>query len=127
MAEVHLNMLVFMLCQEHIDFQGLESTIGIPSNLGKMAKSDAGIVLVLKQLGAVPFCRTNVPQTNSSFECSNPIFGFTLNPRDLTRGPGGSSGGEGALIAAGGSIMGFGKIVLHSHFYRRNKIGASLL
>lgn len=43
-----------------------------------------------------------------TFECSNPIYGRTLNPQDINRGPGGSSGGEGALIAAGGSILGIG-------------------
>jgi fatty acid amide hydrolase len=95
--------------KEHIEFKGLEATVGIPSNLGKFAESDAGLVSVLYHLGAVPFCRTNLPQTNISYDCSNPIFGATLNPRDLTRSPGGSSGGEAALIAGGGSIMGFGK------------------
>ena len=43
-----------------------------------------------------------------SWENTNPIFGQTVNPRDVTRGPGGSSGGEGALIAGGGSILGIG-------------------
>ena len=95
--------------QEHIHIKGLESTVGIPSNLGKFSPSDAGIVSVLRHLGAVPFCRTNLPQTNLAYDCSNPIFGATLNPRDLERSPGGSSGGEGALIAAGGSVVGFGK------------------
>jgi Asp-tRNA(Asn)/Glu-tRNA(Gln) amidotransferase A subunit family amidase len=33
---------------------------------------------------------------------------MTVNSRNLSRGPGGSSGGEGALIAGGGSVMGFG-------------------
>ena len=42
------------------------------------------------------------------FECSNPIYGVTVNPHNILRGPGGSSGGEGALLAAGGSIMGWG-------------------
>ncbi|KAM3909912.1 LOW QUALITY PROTEIN: fatty-acid amide hydrolase 1-like, partial [Leptodactylus fuscus] len=42
------------------------------------------------------------------YDCSNPIFGQTLNPLNHKKTPGGSSGGEGALIAAGGSILGFG-------------------
>jgi fatty acid amide hydrolase len=75
-----------------------------------MAK-DAELVLMLKHLGAVPFCRTNLPQSLLSFECSNPIFGITKNLRDLTRSPGGSSGGEGALIGGGGSIIGFGTYI----------------
>ena len=44
----------------------------------------------------------------SSVETTNPIFGPTVNPHDTTRSVGGSSGGEGALIAGGGSILGFG-------------------
>lgn len=44
----------------------------------------------------------------SSYDCSNPIFGRTLNPFNPQKSPGGSSGGEGALIAGGGSILGIG-------------------
>ena len=42
------------------------------------------------------------------FECSNPLYGTTVNPHNVLRGPGGSSGGEGALIGSGGSLLGFG-------------------
>ncbi len=62
----------------------------------------------LKSLGAVPFCQTNVPQTMFSLQCSNPAYGATSNPHDVTREPGGSSGGEGALLAGGGSVLGIG-------------------
>ena len=44
----------------------------------------------------------------SSAETTNPVFGPTVNPHDTTRTAGGSSGGEAALIAGGGSILGFG-------------------
>lgn len=63
---------------------------------------------MLKQAGAVPFVRTNIPQGMMTYECSNPIHGVTGNPHDPNRIPGGSSGGEAALIAGGGSILGFG-------------------
>ncbi len=86
----------------------MDTTVGIPSKLGKIAHEDAAIVQVLKELGANPFCRTNLSQTLMSFDCSNPIYGSTTNFHDSKRGPGGSSGGEGALIAGGGSVMGFG-------------------
>jgi fatty acid amide hydrolase len=56
----------------------------------------------------VPFCRTNTPQTNLSYGCSNPIFGATRHPMDESRTPGGSSGGEAALMAVRGSILGLG-------------------
>lgn len=58
--------------------------------------------------GLLPFCQTNVPQSLLSYNCSNPLFGTTSNPYDSTRTCGGSSGGEGALIGAGGSILGIG-------------------
>lgn len=60
------------------------------------------------KLGAVPMCRTNLPQSVTSFDCHNPIFGGTTHPRDEKRAPGGSSGGEGALIALRGSPLGLG-------------------
>ena len=105
---MYKNVILSQYLQEHIDVIGYDSTVGIPSNLGKLASEDAGIVKAMKALGANPFCRTNLPQTCFSFDCSNPIYGATLNYRDSRRSPGGSSGGEGALIAGGGSVMGFG-------------------
>ena len=65
----------------------------------------------MKDLGAIPFCLTNVPQTMMSYGCSNPVFGMTTNPYDKKRTPGGSSGGEACLIAMGGSIVGLGSDV----------------
>jgi fatty acid amide hydrolase len=44
-----------------------------------------------------------------SFECSNPVWGITSNPHDKNLSPGGSSGGEAALIASGGSVIGIGR------------------
>ena len=56
-----------------------------------------------------------------SYECSNPIFGTTVNPHDHTRTPGGSSGGDGALIGTGSAILGMGSDIggslrLPAHF-----------
>ena len=65
----------------------------------------------MKSLGAIPFCLTNVPQTMNTYACSNPVFGLTTHPLDKERTPGGSSGGEGCLIAMGGSILGLGSDV----------------
>ena len=63
---------------------------------------------VLKHQGAVPFVKTNVPQGMLSWETTNPIYGNTTHPLDSKRGVGGSSGGEAAIIAAGGSVLGLG-------------------
>ncbi|XP_013420226.1 fatty-acid amide hydrolase 1 isoform X2 [Lingula anatina] len=76
---------------------------GVPVSL-----KDFFTVKVLKYQGAIPFMKTNIPQTNLHFDCSNPIFGRTLNPWSKQRTPGGSSGGEAAAIAAGSSIVGMG-------------------
>ncbi|RCN25666.1 hypothetical protein ANCCAN_28619 [Ancylostoma caninum] len=66
------------------------------------------MVQQIKLLGMVPFVQTNVPQSLLSYSCSNPVYGTTSNPLDKARTPGGSSGGESAIIAAGGSIIGIG-------------------
>ncbi|HWF07418.1 MAG TPA: amidase family protein [Bryobacteraceae bacterium] len=69
---------------------------------------DATLVARLRDAGAIPIARTNLPDLLFAFESDNLIFGRTNNPYDLTRTCGGSSGGEAALIAAGGSPFGLG-------------------
>lgn len=66
---------------------------------------------MIKQLldaGAVLYVKTNIPQTMFAFECSNPVWGRTTNPWNENYTCGGSSGGEGALIAMDGSPVGIG-------------------
>ncbi|XP_052095457.1 vitamin D3 hydroxylase-associated protein-like [Mytilus californianus] len=94
--------------KESFMIPGYDCTAGLAFYLDKPAKQENVLVQVLKQAGAVPFVRTNIPQGMMTYECSNPIHGITGNPHDPKRIPGGSSGGEGALIAGGGSILGFG-------------------
>ena len=76
--------------------------------LGLTQLQDAEVVREMVSLGAVPFCQTNVPQTMCTIQCSNPLYGETGNPWDKSRECGGSSGGEGCLIGAGGSVLGIG-------------------
>ncbi|NWY42362.1 FAAH1 hydrolase, partial [Sylvia atricapilla] len=94
--------------KDHIGHKGHLATCGLVQGLGTLMEEDSVLVKVLKKQGAIPFAMTNVPQSLFSYECSNPIFGQTLNPLNPWKGPGGSSGGEGALIAGGGSILGIG-------------------
>ncbi|XP_074077621.1 fatty-acid amide hydrolase 1-like [Macrotis lagotis] len=94
--------------KECFQYKDQDSTLGLGRNIGSPATEDSVVVQVLKKQGAIPFVHTNVPQSMFSFDCSNPIFGRTLNPLNPAKTPGGSSGGEGALIAAGGSILGLG-------------------
>ena len=72
------------------------------------AAEDATLVARLRAAGAIPIARTNLPDLLFAFESDNLLFGATKNPHDLSRTSGGSSGGEAALIAAGGSPMGLG-------------------
>jgi len=58
--------------------------------------------------GAIPFVKTNIPQTMFAFECSNPLWGRTTNPYNDKYTCGGSSGGEAALLAMDGSAAGIG-------------------
>ncbi|XP_011987069.1 fatty-acid amide hydrolase 1 isoform X1 [Ovis aries] len=94
--------------KECFSYKGQDSTLGLSLNQGVPAEADCVVVQVLKLQGALPFVHTNVPQSMFSFDCSNPLFGPTMNPWNSSKSPGGSSGGEGALIAAGGSPLGLG-------------------
>ncbi|KAM5125209.1 fatty-acid amide hydrolase 1 [Mantella aurantiaca] len=94
--------------KDNYDCKGHDTTLGLMKNLQRPAVEDSVIVKVLKRQGAVPFLKTNVPQSMLNYDCSNPIFGQTLNPLNPKKTPGGSSGGEAALISGGGSILGFG-------------------
>ncbi|HVW83983.1 MAG TPA: amidase family protein, partial [Bryobacteraceae bacterium] len=90
----------------------VEGTVCSAGTLGYRAsppsKRDATLVARLRNAGAIPLARTNLPDLLFAFESDNLIFGRTNNPYDLTRSSGGSSGGEAALIAAGGSPFGLG-------------------
>ncbi|KAL4251646.1 amidase family protein [Abortiporus biennis] len=85
-----------------------ETTMGYVSWIGKYADSNSALVDILYECGAVPFVQTNVPQTLMWAETYNVIFGRTLNPNNRNLTSGGSSGGEGALIAMKGSPLGVG-------------------
>ncbi|XP_027504643.1 vitamin D3 hydroxylase-associated protein isoform X2 [Corapipo altera] len=100
--------------KDHINCKGHISSGGMVKFLGQVKEEDSVIVHVLKHQGAIPFVKTNIPQTMINYDCSNLIFGQTLNPLNHQKSPGGSSGGEGALIAGGGSILGIGSDVAGS-------------
>ncbi|XP_042675949.1 vitamin D3 hydroxylase-associated protein-like [Centrocercus urophasianus] len=97
--------------KDHIGHKGHLSTCGLVKFLGTPQQEDSVLVKVLKRQGAIPFAKTNVPQSLFNYDCSNLIFGQTLNPLNHQKTPGGSSGGEGALIAGGGSLLGIGSDV----------------
>ncbi|EKM60485.1 uncharacterized protein PHACADRAFT_179748 [Phanerochaete carnosa HHB-10118-sp] len=88
--------------------KGMDTVMGYAGWIGKPAEKDSVLIEILYDLGAVPFVRTNVPQTLLWGETYNHVFGRTTNPYDRYMTPGGSTGGEGALLAMHGSPLGVG-------------------
>lgn len=97
--------------KEMVSVAGLRQTAGIVARFDAVAERDATVVRRLRRAGGVVLGVTNVPEGGMWMETHNRIFGRTDNPWDPTRTPGGSSGGEGALVAAGGSVFGVGSDV----------------
>ncbi|KAM7539434.1 hypothetical protein Aperf_G00000055270 [Anoplocephala perfoliata] len=94
--------------KESFGMKDCDSCCGCTRYINEPHQCDAVALKIIRDLGGVPFVRTNVPQTMLSTQCSNPINGATLNPLKPDRTSHGSSGGEAALIGGGGSILGFG-------------------
>lgn len=82
--------------------------MGYVSWVGKYATEDSVIVTLLYKAGAVFYVKTSVPQTLMICETINNVIGRTVNPRNKNLSPGGSSGGEGAIVAFRGGVIGFG-------------------
>ena len=94
--------------KENIDLFGTPTTSGIPAGAELMPAADAPVVKRLKDAGAIPIGRTNLPELGLRIDTDNPLRGRTLNPWDQTRTAGGSSGGEASAIASGMSPLGLG-------------------
>lgn len=100
-----------MTIKEMISVQGYRSTLGSIHRRRSIQTRDASVVERLRKAGALILGTTNVPELGFWFESENPVYGRTSNPFDLNRTAGGSSGGEAAMIAAGGSPLGLGSDV----------------
>jgi amidase len=95
--------------KDSIDVAGTRTTAGtLGYRDAPPSLADATVVSRLRQAGAIPIAKTNLPDLLFAFESDNLLFGVTNNPYDPTRTSGGSSGGEAALIAACGSPIGLG-------------------
>jgi amidase len=88
--------------------QGYRCEIGSRLHEGEIPKEDAVVVNRLRAAGALILGTTNCPEFLMAYETANDLRGATHNPWDLSRSPGGSSGGESAAIAAGMSAAGLG-------------------
>jgi amidase len=94
--------------KEAFNVAGLPTTWGLEPFKDWIADEDAVVVTRLKAAGAVIVGKTNVPPNLADWQSANPIYGRTNNPHDLTRSPGGSSGGSAAALAAGMVPLEFG-------------------
>src|SRR5687767_10340554 len=90
-----------MTVKESYDVVGLPTTWGVPAYKDNIATKNAVVVDRLLGAGAVIFGKTNVPLYLADWQTFNAIYGTTNNPWDVTRAPGGSSGGGAAALAAG--------------------------
>lgn len=90
-----------MTVKESYNIAGLPTTWGLSTGKDFRPEADALAVERLKAAGAVILGKTNVPVFLSDWQSYNDIYGTTNNPWDVTRTPGGSSGGAAAALAAG--------------------------
>lgn len=81
--------------------QGTPTTWGMEHWKDAVPATDGIAIARLKAAGAVILGKTNVPPMLGDLQSDNPVYGRTNNPWDLTRTPGGSSGGSAAALAAG--------------------------
>lgn len=107
--------------KESFNVAGLPTTWGIPNTQKIPVTQDAVAVARLKAAGAVLLGKSNVSTVLADWQSTNPVYGTSNNPWDVTRTPGGSSGGAAAALAAGfvalelGSDLG-GSLRIPAHF-----------
>jgi len=97
--------------KECFDVAGAPSTLGLGHRVGHAAREDSVLVARLRAAGAILLGKTNLSLLLHGLESDNAVYGRTNNPYDLERSSGGSSGGEAAILAAGGSALGLGSDV----------------
>ena len=134
MADAHIHNASFrqqplygvpISVKESIHVKGMKTTGGIYHRKDLIMSENAHVVNLLKSAGAIILCKTNTPSLCFCHETDNKLYGKTNNAWNEQKTAGGSSGGEAALVAVGGSIIGLssdigGSIRFPSHF---NEIG----
>jgi fatty acid amide hydrolase 2 len=94
--------------KEFFAVPGMHQTAGLVRRKDFVASEEATTVTRLRAAGAIPVATTNVSELGMWMESTNKVYGRTNNPYDTRRIAGGSSGGEGAIVGAGGSPFGLG-------------------
>ena len=94
--------------KEAFAVQGMPNTAGLVTRQGQLSADDAPTVARVRAAGAIVLGVTNISELCMWMESDNRVYGRSNNPYDPTRIVGGSSGGEGAIVGAGGSPFGLG-------------------
>ena len=94
--------------KDSLDTAGVVTTAGTVGWAARIPGRDATVVARLRAAGGILLGKTNTPEFTWSDETDNDVYGRTSNPYDAARTPGGSSGGPGAIVAAGGSPFDIG-------------------
>ena len=97
-----------ILVKDNYETKGMPTTVGSVLFKGFAPDRDAHLVSKLKNAGALLLGKTNMQEFAYGITNVGSIHGFTRNPYDPTRNPGGSSGGAGAAIAANFAVTGLG-------------------
>jgi len=97
--------------KEFLGIENMPQTGGVLWRKDMVAQSDATVVRRLREAGAIIMGSTNIPEGGLWMETYNSIYGRTSNPWNPKRTSGGSSGGEGVLVATGASPFGIGSDV----------------
>lgn len=102
-----------MTIKDTYETAGMRTTSGHPE-WDHVPERDAEAVRRLRAAGAVIFGKTNTPTRAADWQTFNPIFGTTNNPWDVSRTPGGSSGGAAAALATGMTALELGSDIAGS-------------
>jgi amidase len=95
-----------MTIKDAFDVAGMRTTWGNPAFADFIADSDAAVTRRLRQAGAIIVGKTNVAYMLADFgQTANELYGVTNNPWDITRTPGGSTGGAAAALSAGMTFL----------------------
>jgi amidase len=97
-----------VLLKDNVDVLGMPTTAGSVALSGMMPPDDSWVVRRLREAGAVLLGKTNMDELAIGITTVSSVHGQTRNPYDLTRSPGGSSGGTGVAISAGFAALGYG-------------------
>lgn len=95
-------------CTELLPVENLKFTHGLLSRKNNISTSNADVVKLMCEAGAIQLCTTVTSELGLWFESSNFVYGKSKNPYDSRRTIGGSCGGEACLIASCGSLIGVG-------------------